>query len=221
LNVMNNRYRWTPGVIAATLAMAACSSNAAPPPPPVATTVTSPTTTTTTKSTTTSTTTTSTTTLDPKTVAGAAARTAWETYRANVNLCQEAYPNCDVDALLVPYLTNPNKDRVVSSYAAFQADAKASGAVFVDVELNIDLFENTEFTNSELTEVILTSCGIRGSREIIPATPTSPEIVIDDERNVKRLWILIVQEPDGVWRLKDETKRSVEFEGVETCPPEN
>jgi ABC-type glycerol-3-phosphate transport system substrate-binding protein len=218
---MNNRYRWTTSVIAATLAMAACSDNAATPPPPVATTVTSPTTTTTTKSTTTSTTTTSTTTLDPKTVAGAAARTAWETYRANIKECLRANPNCDVDTLLVPYLTNPIKDQLVSSFATFQADDKVSGAIWVDLELDSDLFENIEFTNSDLTAVILTSCGIRGARKIIPATLTTPEIVIDDERNVLRMFTVIVQEPDGIWRLKEAAKRSVEFEGVETCPPEN
>jgi hypothetical protein len=207
------------GALTLTLALAGCSSNsAAPPATAVATTTT---TTATTPTTTTSTTSTSTTALDPKTLAAAAARDSWETFRANIYACQAVYPNCDVDILLVPYLTNPNKDLLVSSYARLQADAKVSGAVIVDIELSSDVFENIEFTNSEFTEAILTSCGIYGAREIIPATPTTPEIVIDDERNVSRIKTLMVLEPDGVWRVKDTPSPPIEFEGVETCPPEN
>jgi hypothetical protein len=118
-------------------------------------------------------------------------------------------------------MTNPYKDLVVNSYATLQADAKVSGAVWVDIELDSDVFERIEFVNSALTEAILTSCGIYGARKIIPATLTTPEIVIDDEQTVKRYRTTMALEPDGVWRVKDTPSPPIEFEGVEICPPEN
>jgi hypothetical protein len=203
---------------ALTLALTACSANTATPPPSTVaittTTATSPTTTTT------STSTTTTTTLNPKTLAAAAARTSWETFRESINACQAVYPDCDVEAVVVPYMTNPYKDQLVDSYAKLQADAKVAGAIIDRIELNSDVFEGIEFTNSDLTEVILTSCGIYGSREIIPATLTTPEIVIDDEPTVGRFRTTMALEPDGVWRIKATASPTVKFEGVQTCPPE-
>jgi ABC-type transport system substrate-binding protein len=191
---------------------------------PVVTTVvstTTPLTTSTTTTTTTSTTSTSTTTLDPVVAATAAVRASWEQYRANILLCKAAYPNCDVEALLVPFLTSPDKERTVDSYAKSQADAKAIGAIWVQLELDTTTFEGAEFENSELTEAILTYCGVYGSRKVIPATLTTPEVIIDDEIDVTRTEVLMVLEADGVWRLKDNPSMSVDFDGMETCPPEN
>jgi hypothetical protein len=122
---------------------------------------------------------------------------------------------------MVPYMTNPYKDLLVNSRATSQADAKVSGAVWVDIESNADVFERIEFVNSELTEAILTSCAMYSARKIIPATATTPEIVVDDEPTVARDRTTMVLEPDGVWRVKDTPSPPIEFEGVETCPPEN
>jgi uncharacterized lipoprotein YbaY len=202
-----------------TLAVAGCSANSAAPPPSIVATTTTVTSPTTIAATTTSTT--STTTLDPKTSAAAAARTSWETFRANIKVCLRAYPNCDVDTLLVPSLTNPYKDLFVSSYAKLQADAKVSGAIWVDIDLNSDLFENIEFTNGDLTEAILTACASYQAREIIPATLTTPEIIIDDEPTVRRYRTTMALERDGIWRVKDTPSPPIEFEGVEKCPQEN
>jgi hypothetical protein len=204
---------------ALTLAVSACSANTATPPPStlaITTTVTSPSTTTST-----STTSTTSTTLDPKTIAAAAARTSWETFRANIEVCRRAYPDCDVETLLVPYLTNPYKDVLIESYAKSQSEAKISGAIWVDIESNSDVFEDIDFVNSELSEAVLTSCGVYRARKIIPATPTTPEIVVDDEQTVIRIRTIIVLEVDEVWRVKGTASDPVEFEGVETCPPEN
>jgi hypothetical protein len=208
-------------VVGVVLVLAGCSGSTAEPvvtalgsaPTPVLTTLA------TTTTTTTSTTSTSTTTVDPVVSATAAARGSWGQFRANLRLCLEAYPNCDVEVLLVPFLTSPAKEQLVDSYAKSQADAQALGAVWVDLELNSAKFEGVEFVNSELTEAILTYCSVAGSRKVVPATATAPEIVVDDPSTVKRIEELMVLEADGVWRIKDTPSIPVEFEGVETCPP--
>jgi hypothetical protein len=209
-------------VVGVVLVLSGCSGSTAEPVVTTMVSTTTPVLTTlaTTTTTTTSTTSTSTTTVDPVVSATAAARGSWEQFRANLRLCLEAYPNCDVEVLLVPFVTDPIKKRLVDSYAKLQADAQAIGSVLVDLELDSTTFEGVEFVNSELTEAILTYCSVAGSREVVPATPTSPEIVVDDTSYVSRIRELMVLEADGVWRIKDSPSIPVDFEGVETCPPE-
>jgi hypothetical protein len=201
--------------------LAGCSGGTAAPVVTTVASTTTPLTTSTTTTTTTSTTSMSTTTLDPVVAATEAVRASWEQFQANFLLCKAAYPNCDVEALLVSFLTSPYKEQTVDSYAQFQADARVSGAVFDRLELDSTTFEGVEFVNSELTEAILTYCGVFGSREVIPATPTTPEVIIDDEIDVTRTEVLMVLEADGVWRLKDNPSIPVDFDGMETCPPAN